>query len=50
MEDYQAHLAEPDFSAIWQDIESFLDTDQLHFIVTEDPRLVMGGAGPFPFA
>jgi uncharacterized protein (TIGR02118 family) len=50
MEGYQAHMAEPDFSAIWEDIERFLDTDQLHFIVTEDPHLVMGDPGPFPLA
>jgi uncharacterized protein (TIGR02118 family) len=50
MEDYRAHMAEPDFSAIWRDIESFLDTDQLHFIVTEDPHLVMGEVEAFPLA
>jgi uncharacterized protein (TIGR02118 family) len=50
MEAYKAHMAEPDFSAIWQDIESFLDTGQLHFIVTEDPHLVMGRQEPFPLA
>jgi uncharacterized protein (TIGR02118 family) len=50
MSAYQAHMAEPDFPAIWQDIESFLDTDRLHFIVTEDPHLVMGDEEPFPLA
>jgi uncharacterized protein (TIGR02118 family) len=50
MEAYKAHMDEPDFPAIWQDIESFLDTDQLHFILTEDPRLVMGDEDPFPLA
>jgi uncharacterized protein (TIGR02118 family) len=50
MDSYRAHMAEPDFSTIWQDIDRFLDTDRLHFIVTEHPRLVMGDAEPFPMA
>jgi len=41
-------MAAPDFSDLWQDIERFLDTGRLHFIVTEDPHLVMGDPGPFP--
>jgi uncharacterized protein (TIGR02118 family) len=41
MDDYNAHMAAPDFGVMWADIESFLDTDQLHFIVTEEPgRLI----------
>ena len=48
---YRAHMAEPDFPEIWADIERFLDTDQLHFVVTEHPRLVMGDdAASFPLA
>jgi hypothetical protein len=50
MDAYRAHMAEPDFSALWQDIESFLDTGQLHFVVTEEPHVVMGDPGPFPLA
>jgi uncharacterized protein (TIGR02118 family) len=51
MDEYRAHMAEPDFPDIWSDIGNFLDTDQLHFIVTEHPRLVMGDeAGSFPLA
>jgi uncharacterized protein (TIGR02118 family) len=42
MDAYRAHMAEPDFPDIWADIGNFLDTDQLHFIVTEHPRVVMG--------
>ena len=49
-EDYQAHMAEPDFPDIWADIGHFLDTEQLHFIVTEHPRVVMGDDGSFPLA
>ena len=50
MDAYRAHMAEPDFSAIWQDIESFLDTDKLHFVLTDHPHLVMGEDAPFPLA
>ena len=51
MDAYRAHMQEPDFGDIWADIERFLDTDQLHFVLTEHPRLVMGeDAGSFPLA
>jgi uncharacterized protein (TIGR02118 family) len=51
MDAYRAHMAEPDFPDIWTDIGNFLDTDKLHFIVTEHPRVVMGDdAGSFPLA
>jgi len=51
MDAYRAHMAEPDFPAIWTDIGNFLDTDQMHFIITEHPRVVMGDdAGSFPLA
>jgi uncharacterized protein (TIGR02118 family) len=48
MDDYRAHMAADDFGDIWADIGRFLDTDRLEFVVTEDPRLVMGETGPFP--
>ena len=51
MDAYRAHMREPDFGDIWADIERFLDTDRLHFVLTEHPRLVMGDdAGSFPLA
>jgi uncharacterized protein (TIGR02118 family) len=51
MDDYRAHMGEPDFPDIWKDIERFLDTDRMHFIVTEHPRLVMGDeTASFPLA
>ncbi len=51
MEAYRAHMAAPDFPEIWADIERFLDTDRLHFVVTEHPRVVMGDDVPsFPLA
>jgi hypothetical protein len=51
MDAYRAHMGEPDFRDIWADIEHFLDIDQLHFIVTEHPRVVIGDdATSFPLA
>ena len=51
MDAYRAHMREADFGDIWADIEQFLDTDKLHFVVTEHPRLVMGEeTGSFPLA
>ncbi len=51
MDDYRAHMAEPDFPEIWADIERFLDTVRMHFIVTEHPRLIMGDdTASFPLA
>ena len=51
MDDYRAHMGEPDFPEIWDDIGRFLDTERMHFIVTEHPRLVMGDeAASFPLA
>jgi hypothetical protein len=50
MEAYRAHMAEPDFPVMWEDIETFLDTDSLHFVLTEEPHVVMGEDGPFPLA
>jgi hypothetical protein len=53
MDSYRAHMAESDFGSIWNDIETFLDTERLHFVLTEHPRVVMGGSGEgeaFPLA
>jgi len=50
MDSYRAHMGEPDFGEIWSDIETFLDTASLHFILTEDPRLIMGDQEPFRLA
>jgi uncharacterized protein (TIGR02118 family) len=50
MASYQAHMGEPDFADMWRDIETFLDTDSLHFVLTEHPNLVMGDDAPFPLA
>ena len=50
MDEYRAHMAEDDFAVMWADIERFLDTDRLEFVVTEHPVLVIGDEGPSPFA
>jgi EthD domain len=50
MDSYNAHTSESDFAVMWKDVESFLDTDRLHFILTEHPRLVIGDDGVFPMA
>ncbi len=51
MDSYRAHMGEQDFGEIWADIERFLDTGRLDFVVTEHPRVVMGDdAGSFPLA
>ncbi len=50
MDDYRAQLAEEDFAVVWADIERFLDTDRLEFVVTEHPHLLLGDPGPSPFA
>jgi uncharacterized protein (TIGR02118 family) len=51
MDAYRAHMREADFADIWADIGRFLDTDRLHFVVTEHPHVVMGEESlPFPLA
>ena len=50
MDSYNAHTTESDFPDMWKDVESFLDTDRLEFILTEHPRLVIGDDDPFPMA
>jgi uncharacterized protein (TIGR02118 family) len=46
MDEYRAHIAEPDFQTVWADVESFLDVDRLFFVLTEDPVVVVPGAVP----
>ncbi len=41
-EDYWAHMTEPDFGDMWADIEKFLDTSQIHWVITEEPVVVIG--------
>ena len=44
MDDYRAHIAEPDFATVWADIEKFLDKDKLTFVLTEEPVVIVDGA------
>ncbi len=48
MDEYRAHVSEPDFSAVWADIEKFLDVDRLFFVLTEEPVVVVPGTVPDP--
>jgi uncharacterized protein (TIGR02118 family) len=43
MDEYHAHVSEPDFATVWADIERFLDTDKLHFVLTEEPVVIVAG-------
>ncbi|MDA8354874.1 MAG: EthD domain-containing protein [Actinomycetota bacterium] len=49
MAEYRAHMAEEDFVSVWKDIETFLDTDRLEFVVTEHPRVVIGDGDSPPY-
>jgi uncharacterized protein (TIGR02118 family) len=46
MDEYRAHIAEPDFARVWADVESFLDTDRLEFVVTEEQVVIVDGSLP----
>jgi hypothetical protein len=46
MDEYRAHIAEPDFAQVWADIGTFLDKDRLTFVVTEEPVVIVDGALP----
>jgi uncharacterized protein (TIGR02118 family) len=43
MDEYEAHVAEPDFARVWKDIEAFLDVSKLSFVLTEEPLVVVDG-------
>ncbi|HLG92206.1 MAG TPA: EthD domain-containing protein [Acidimicrobiales bacterium] len=46
LEDFYASLQEPDYQQIAADLERFLDTERLVFILSEEPEVVIGGQGP----
>jgi uncharacterized protein (TIGR02118 family) len=46
MDEYRAHIAEPDFAKVWADVESFLDVDRLFFVLTEEPVVIVPGDSP----
>ncbi len=43
MDEYHASMAEDDFADVMADVATFLDTDRLHFVVTEEPVIVIDG-------
>lgn len=47
MGEYEASLAEPDAAVVMEDVAKFLDTERLHFVLTEDPVVVIEGPGEF---
>ena len=42
VEDFYASLAEDDYHLIDEDTRRFLDVERLQFILTEEPRVVIG--------
>lgn len=40
--DFAASIAEPDYAEIDADVRTFLDTDRLEFVITDEPFVVMG--------
>jgi uncharacterized protein (TIGR02118 family) len=41
-EAFFAHMTEPDFPAVMADTAKFLDSSSLNFVLTEEPRIVIG--------
>lgn len=48
VDDFHAHMHEPDFPEMMEDIARFLDTDQLHWVLCEEPTVVLGDDDPAP--
>jgi uncharacterized protein (TIGR02118 family) len=46
MDEYNAHMGEPDFKTVWADVESFLDVERLEFVVTDEPVVIVDGDVP----
>lgn len=40
--DFFAHMGEPDFPEVMADTERFLDTSNIHWVITDEPRIVIG--------
>lgn len=45
-ESFFDHLKEPDQGEMFEDIARFLDTDQLHWTICEEPTVVIGEGAP----
>lgn len=43
LEDFHESVREPDFSRIDADMANFLDTDNLVFVLTEEPEVIIDG-------
>lgn len=41
MDEYRAHIAEKDFADVWADLQNFLDTDRLEFVLTEEDETLV---------
>jgi uncharacterized protein (TIGR02118 family) len=39
---FHAHMGEPDFGAMMDDLEQFLDTSQIQYVVCDEPTVVLG--------
>jgi uncharacterized protein (TIGR02118 family) len=46
MDEYKAHIAEPDFADVWADLPKFLDVDRLAFVLTEEPLVIVDRSAP----
>lgn len=44
VEDFYAHMQEPDFPAMQEDIARFLDPAALHWVICEEPTVVINRA------
>lgn len=40
-DDFYASIREPDYAQIEADMEAFLDTDQLLYLITEEPEVII---------
>ena len=38
---FNAHMGEPDFPSVMEDIEKFMDSSNIQWILTEEPNLVI---------
>lgn len=46
VEDFHAHMHEPDFPEMMADIARFLETSQLHWVLCEEPVVVLDADVP----
>ena len=46
VEAFEAHMTESDFPAMMDDLEQFLDTSSIGWVLCDEPVVVLGGSGP----